>query len=116
MDEMQPHLLIRDLAAANASNPALQQMVEITKTGYSRIMAPELLRLAQSATGIRDQAINDSSLYTNVVATLEIERDRLSRARLSASLRRESLLENLFLFPYAKRSSGRRDPQCSLRC
>ena len=77
IDEGQPHLLIRDLAAANPFNSALQQMVEITKTGYSRTVAPELLKLAQSATGIRDQTINESSLYTNVVATLEIERDRL---------------------------------------
>ena len=115
MDEVQPHLLIRDLAGANASNPALQQMVEITKTGYSRMMAPELLRLAQSATGIRDQAVNDSSLYTNVVATLEIERDRLNGARLSASLRRESLMKNLFLVHYEKSAASPWRPKVLLR-
>ena len=32
-------------------------------------MAPDLLKLAQSATGIKDQTINDSSLHASVVAT-----------------------------------------------
>src|SRR5258708_38827341 len=114
MGEVQPNLFIRKLAAENASNAALQQMVEITKTGYSRIMAPELLKLAQSATGIRDQMINDSSLYTNVVATLEIERDRLNRARLSASLRREFLMKNLFLVHYEKSAASPRRPKVLL--
>lgn len=102
MDESQPHFLVRDLAAANPSNPALRQMIGITNTGYNRTMAPELLKLAQSVTGIKDQTINDSSLYENVVATLEIEVDRLNQARLSASLRRESLMKNLFLLHYEK--------------
>ena len=115
MDEVQPHLLIRDLAAANASNSALEQMVEITKTGYSRTMAPELLKLAQSATRIKDQTINDSSLYQNVVATLEIEGDRLNRARLSASLRRESLMKHLFLVHYQKSTATRLKQKILLR-
>jgi hypothetical protein len=57
-------------------------------------MAPDFLKLAQSATGIKDQTINDSSLHASVVATLEIERDCLNGDRLSASLRRESLMKN----------------------
>jgi len=115
MDEVQPHLLIRDLAAANPSNSALQQMVEIAKTGYSRNMAPKLLRLAQSATGIKDQTANDSSLYENVLATLEIESDRLNGARLSASLRRESLMKNLFLLQYEKSGATRLRTKVLLR-
>ena len=115
MDEVQPHLLIRDLAAANASNSTLQHMVEITKTGYNRSMAPELLTLAQSATGIKDQTINDSSLYGNILATLEIERDRFNKDRLSASLRRESLMKNLFLVHFEKTSASRLKPKVLLR-
>ena len=115
MDEVQPHLLIRDLAAANASNSALQQMLEMTKTGYRRTMAPDLLKLVQSATGIKDQTINDSSLYASVVSTLEIERDRLNRDRLSASLRRESLMKNLFLVHYQKSPATGVKPKTLLR-
>lgn len=102
IDEVQPQLLIRDLAATNPSNSPLQQMVEITKTGYSRTVAPELLELALGAKGIKDQTINDASLYASVVATLEVERDRLNKDRLSASIRRESLMKNLFLVHYQK--------------
>ena len=115
VEEVQPHLLIRDLAAANPSNPALRQMAGITKTGYNRTMAAELLKLAQSATGIKDHTINDSSLYENVVATLEIEVDRLNQARLSASLRRESLMKNLFLLHYQKSAATGLRPKVLLR-
>lgn len=106
IDEAQPHLLIRDLAAANPSNSALQQMVEITKTGYNRTAAPDLLKLAQSAKGIKDQTINDASLYASVVGTLEVERDRFSKDRLSASILRESLMKNLFLVHYQYQKSA----------
>jgi hypothetical protein len=115
IDEGQPHLLIRDLAAANPSNPALQKMIEITKTGYSRPEAPELLKLAQSATGIKDQTINDASLYASVVATLEVERDRFNRDRLSASVRRESLMKNLFLVHYQKSAASGLKPKVLFR-
>ena len=115
MDEAQPHFLIRDLAAANPSNLTLRQMVGITKTGYKRIMAPELLKLAQSVTGIKDLMINDSSLYENVVATLEIEVDRLNQARLNASLRRESLMKNVFLLHYEKSAGMALRPKVLLR-
>src|SRR5882762_8687148 len=82
-------------------------MLGMTKMGYRRTMAPDFLKLAQSATGIKDQTINDSSLHASVVATLEIERDRLNGDRLSASLRRESLMKNLFLVHY-QNSTGTR--------
>lgn len=105
MDEAQPNLLIRDLASTNPSNPALRQMMETTRTGYNRTMAPELLKLAQGSTGIKDHIINDVSLYENLVATLEIEVERLNQARLGASLRRESLMKSLFLLHYQKSAS-----------
>jgi len=115
MEEVESDLLIRDLAATNPSNRALRQMVETTKTGYNRAMAPELLKLAQSATPIKDHTINDASLYENLVATLEIEVDRLKQARLSASLRRESLMKNLFLLHYQKSAATGPGPKVFLR-
>ena len=115
MEEIQPHFLIRDLAAANPSNPALRQMAETTKAGYNRTMAPELLKLAQSTTGVKDLTINDTSLYQNLVATLEIEVHRLNQARLSASLRRESLMKNLFLLHYQMTAPTGPGPKVFLR-
>ena len=116
VDEVQPQFLIRDLAAANPSNPALQEMIDITKAGYRRAMAPELLRVLQSAAGVKDLKINDSSLYENVVATLEIERDRLSPAtRLDASLRREALMKNLVLLHFQASAAAGPRPKILLR-
>ena len=85
MDEFQPQLLIRDLSRANPKNPILARMVDITKAGYQRKMAPELLELARQLTNIPDLPIDDVSLAQNVRATLEIETDRLNPdTRLSA--------------------------------
>ncbi len=101
MDEFQPQLLIRDLSRANPKNPILARMVDITKAGYQRKMAPELLELARQLTNIPDLPIDDVSLAQNVRATLEIETDRLNPdTRLSAQLRRESLMKELFLLHY----------------
>lgn len=115
IDEVQPHLLIRDLAAGNVARSTLQQMAEITKMGYRRSMAPQLLELAQRTSGIKDQTINDTSLFANLVSTLEVERDRLNRAQLSASLRREALMKTLFLVQYQKSGTTRRNPKILLR-
>jgi len=115
IDEMQPHFMIRELAARNPHIPALREIVEMTKTGYDRTMAPELLKLAKGARDIKDETINDSSLYENVVATLEVEVDRFNQARLSASLRRESLMKNLFLVHYEKNGRTGLQPKIFLR-
>lgn len=103
MEEEQPQLLIRDLAALNPSNSALARMVEISKSGYQRKMAPQLLELMHGMGSIGDRTVNDVSLVESVRATLEIETDRLNQStKLPAQIRRESLMKNLFQLHYAK--------------
>jgi len=78
-------------------------MLEITKSGYNRNMAPELLQHMPKSIAIRDRWINDVSLLSNLEATLEIDRDRLSPdAKFRAQLDRESLMKKLFLVHYQK--------------
>ena len=104
MDEMQPHLLIRDLSALNPANPNLARMVEISKSGYQRKMAPRLLELMREIGSVRDRMVNDVSLVESIKATLEIETDRLNAdTNLSAQIRRESLMKDLFQLHYAKK-------------
>jgi hypothetical protein len=101
MDEFQPGLLIGDLSRANPSNVILEQMVGITRAGYERRMAPELLDLAHGLTNIRDLVVDDTSLLGNVRSTLEIESDRLKpETKFSAQIARESLMKELFLLRY----------------
>ena len=107
MEEMQPEMLIRELATANPANPSLKRMVEITGSGYKRKMAPELLQLLPEPTAIHDPWINDVSLLSNLKATFEIDRDRLNPdTKLSAQVRRESLMKEQFLLHYQKRAGG----------
>jgi hypothetical protein len=116
MDESQPHLLLRDLAATGPSSPALMRMLDITKNGYKREMAPELLQLLPGLSTIRDQQINDASLLGNLRATLEIDNDRLNPdTKLPAQLRRESLMKELFLLHYEKNISSNPEAKVMLR-
>jgi len=101
MDEFQPELLIRDLSRANPSNVILGRMLGVTKAGYERKMAPELLDLAHELTNIRDLAVDDASLVGNLRSTLEIESNRLKpETKFSAQVGRESLMKELFLLHY----------------
>jgi hypothetical protein len=105
MEEMQPQWPIRELAAASPGNTALARMVEITKSGYTRKMAPELLELVHSiATSnqkIADPAVNKVSLLQNIQATLAIENARIEPdTKFSAQWQRESLMKELFLLHY----------------
>ncbi len=116
MDEVQPHLLIRDLAAANPANPSLPRMLDITRAGYKREMAPELLQLARGLTTLRDPSINDASLLGNVEATLEVESARLNPdTKLQAQLRRKSLMKDLFLLHYQKNVSSNPEAKVMVR-
>jgi hypothetical protein len=102
MEEIRPHLLIRDLAAANPKNQDLRAMVEMTKSGYRRNQAPDLLTLLRQASGVKD-----ASLRLNIERTLEIDIDRLSpNTRFEASFRRETLMKELFLAHYRETSKG----------
>ena len=78
MEEIQPQFLIRELAALNPGDSKLEQMVELTKDGYSRKMAPALMELAKASKGRADAEQSDISLRENLLATLEIEKNRSS--------------------------------------
>jgi hypothetical protein len=103
IEELQPHLLIRDLAQANPKNGALQSMVELTKEGYKRTLAPRLLALAAIIGEIKDSTPGGISLRHQVVRTLEVEAERANRKgtdRLAASVRRETVMKEFFLAHY----------------
>ena len=96
IEEAQPHLLIRDLTAANPRNEQLQAALEMTKDGYQRRMAPVLLQHVKAATGTKDLLIGGVSLRSSLLGTLEVESDRLSGSALQASTRREIVMKDLF--------------------
>ena len=107
MEEIRPHLLIRDLAAANPKNQDLSAMVKMTKSGYRRNQAPDLLKLLRQVSGVKDASVGGASLRLNLERTLEIDVDRLSpNTRLEASFRRETLMKELFLAHYQQTRKG----------
>lgn len=106
MEEEQPELIIRELARLNPIDSSLSRMRELTKDGYDRKMAPRLLELAERSNGDKDGRPNDVSLRENLLATLEIERDRLNpETKMAAQERRERLMKTQFL-EYLAHSSG----------
>ena len=103
IEELQPHLLIRDLAQLNPNSQALQSMVELTKQGYKRPLAPKLLELAAGMGEVKDAAAGGVSLREQVIKTLEVEVERTRRQgndRLAASVRRETVMKEFFLAHY----------------
>src|SRR5262249_7951826 len=56
MEEAQPHLLIRELSAINQGNRGLESMVDLTKSGYRRSLALQLLDLLHKETAIKDKS------------------------------------------------------------
>lgn len=116
MEEEQPQLLIQELAALNPSNSALARMVEMSKSGYRRQMAPQLLEIMGGMGSVRDRIVNDVSLVDSVQATLKIEVDRLNtNTKLPAQIRRESLMKDLFQLHYAKNKVQSSDAKVMLR-
>jgi hypothetical protein len=98
MEEEQAHFLIRELAALNPEDPSLKWMVSITNDGYSRKMAPELLDLAIESKENRDELQNDLSFRQNLLATLQIDKNRLNvDTKMDAQNERELLMKNQFL-------------------
>ena len=98
MEEIQPQFLIRELAGLNPADPNLERMVQITKDGYDRKMAPDLLALATGGKGKGDELVNGISLRQNLLATLEIDRNRLSGStKMIAQNGRELLMKEQLL-------------------
>jgi hypothetical protein len=96
IEEAQPHLPLRELAAANTENRELRDAVDMVANGYQRRMAPALLQLVRSAAGVTDRLIGDVSLRDSLLRTLEVEADRLPGSSLRASERREAVMKELF--------------------
>jgi hypothetical protein len=103
IEEVQPHLLIRELADANPGNKALRSMVDLTKGGYKRAQAPQLLELARSMGEVKDGTPGGISLREQVLKTMDVEAARANRKgndRLAASVRREIVMKEFFLHHY----------------
>lgn len=103
IEEPQPHLLIRALAEANPQDRSLQSMLEVTKDGYKRPQATQLLTLARSMGDVKDSTPGGISLRQQVIRTLEVEAERANRQgndRLAASVRRETVMKEFFLAHY----------------
>jgi hypothetical protein len=98
MEEVQPQFLIRELAGLNPGDPKLERMVQITKHGYDRKMAPELLALATGSDGKKDETVNEIPLRQNLLGTLEIETNRAGEdTKMIAQNERELLMKEQFL-------------------
>lgn len=96
IEEAQPHLLIRELAAANPDSKDLQTAVDMVRDGYQRPLAGDLLRLIGSAVVPEDPLLGGVSLRNSLVRSLEIETERFAGSRLRASMRREGFMKDLF--------------------
>jgi hypothetical protein len=98
MEEIHPEYLIRDLAALNPSDSTLKQMVDLTAHGYNRKMSSDLLTLMKSAQAEHDAVVNGISLRQNLLATLEIEKNRANPdTKMTAQNERELLMKTQFL-------------------
>jgi hypothetical protein len=103
IEEPRPHSLIRALAEANPQNASLQAMLELTRNGYKRPQAIELLALAERMGDVQDSTPGGISLRQQVVKTLEVEVERANRRnndRLAASVHRETVMKEFFLAHY----------------
>ncbi len=73
-------------------------MVQLTRRGYSRKLAPALIELATKAGPMKDKKIVGISLRQNLLATLEIDRDRVSPdTKMIAQNERELLMKQQLL-------------------
>ena len=97
IEEVQPQLLIRDLAALNPGDEHLRAAVEAAGDVYQRRTAPVLLQQVRSAAEGKDRSFNGVSLRRSLIGALEVEVDRSAGAALQASVRRENVMKDLFL-------------------
>ncbi len=116
MEEEQPEFLIRELAAKNPDDPNLKEMVLLTKDGYNRKIAPNLLDLYRKSTAGADEQLNGLSLHQNLLATLEIESHRLNPDnKMKAQEERERLMKQQFLVHYRQASAQGSPPKVLFR-
>jgi len=106
MEEEQPQFLIRTLSSLNPADSNLTAMVEMTRHGYKRENAPDLLALAERSNTTVDEGINDVSLRENLLATLKIDANRSSaETKMIAQNDRELLMKDQFLKHYRRDSA-----------
>jgi hypothetical protein len=96
IEDVQPHLLLRDLSAANPGNEQLRAALDEVSNGYQRRAAPGLLKHLEAAARVNDRVINGVSLRASLVQTFEVESDRSANERFRASRRREAVMKDLF--------------------
>ena len=107
IEEVQPHLVIRELAAANPQNKTLQSMLEMIRAGYRRSLAPALLGLLQQGEAVNDVVVQGTSLRTIVLRTLQVEVERSDPATsLAASVHRENFMKEVFVANYRRSAQG----------
>lgn len=111
IEEVQPHLPIRELAAANPQNRPLQSMAELVKSGYERTLAPQLLQLATAMGDVKDVIAGGVSLRKLVLGSLEVESIRSKGQRFDASVRREAFMKELFITHYRAATQGQTKPK-----
>lgn len=98
IEEMQPDQLIREMALLNPADAGLHDMQGIAAHGYTRRLAPELLRIAKSEHPAKDAAIGGASLWGSTLDTLKVENLRSDpHTRYEASNERERVMKELFL-------------------
>ena len=98
IEETQPQLPIAELASLNPGDPELKRMRELTKDGYNRKMAPDLLKLAEQSKADADTVSNDVPLRENIIETLEVEKNRLGAdTKMIAQNERERVMKEQFL-------------------
>jgi hypothetical protein len=104
IEERQPQLLIRDLAAANPDNKSLESLAELTRKGFRPDMAPQVLRVIGDAGAFNDPASGGIPLRTQLVKTLEVSAARSARVggdtRQQASILRETVMKEFFVAHY----------------
>src|SRR5256885_3120919 len=98
IEETQPQLPIAELASLNPDDPDLKRMRELTKDGYNRKMAPDLLDLAKQSRAEVDKVLNDVSFRENLIETLEEEKNRLAtNTKMIAQNERERVMKEKYL-------------------
>jgi hypothetical protein len=102
IEEPRPELLIREVAAINPGNHALDSMVAITRGGDTRTSAYQLLGLLRQVEGFKDTSRGGIPLGTQILKTLEVDSARVDRSqgRLGASNLREQFMKEFFLTHY----------------
>jgi hypothetical protein len=73
IEEEQPDRLVRQMAELNPKDVGLHSMEERIASGYSRKLAPELLRMAQSEHPAHDILVGGESLWKSTLDTLQVE-------------------------------------------